>query len=54
MSPLQPADFFSDLDRVAQVRQQMADDLAEMVKIVTGSEASGAEQSGQMGLSQTD
>ena len=53
MSPLQPADFFSDLDRVAQVRQQMADDLTKMVQIVTDSEAAGAEQSGQLGLSQT-
>ena len=48
-----PADFFSDLDRVAQVRRQMANDLSEMVQIVTDSETAGAEQSGQMGLSQT-
>ena len=45
--------FFSDLDRVAQVRHQMADDLSKMVSIVTDSETAGAEQSGQMGLTQT-
>lgn len=49
----QPTDFFNDLDRVAKVRHQMADDLASMVEIVTDSEAVGAEQSGQMGLRQT-
>ncbi|MEL6777841.1 MAG: dynamin family protein [Cyanobacteria bacterium J06597_16] len=48
-----PTDFFSDLDRVAEVRQQMADDLSTMVEIVTESEAVGAEQSGKMGLAQT-
>lgn len=48
-----PTDFFSDLDRVAQVRSQMADDLTAMVEVVTQSEAVGAEQSGQLGLSQT-
>ncbi|MGC1305793.1 MAG: dynamin family protein [Phormidesmis sp.] len=53
MAIAQPTNFFSDLDRVAKVRQQMADDLAEMVAVVTGSEAAGAEQSGQMGLAQT-
>lgn len=45
--------FFNDLDRIAQVRHQMADDLSQMVKIVTDSETTGASQSGQMGLSQT-
>ncbi len=49
----QPTDFFSDLDRVAQVRHHMADDLERMVAIVTDSETVGAEQSGQMGLTQT-
>ncbi len=53
MSFSQPTDFFSDLDRVAQVRHQMASDLDEMVKVVTDSETIGAEQSGQMGLTQT-
>ena len=53
MTYSQPTDFFSDLDRVAKVRHQMADDLAEMVKIITTSEAVGAEQSGQMALTQT-
>ncbi|MEL7333224.1 MAG: dynamin family protein, partial [Cyanobacteria bacterium J06560_2] len=48
-----PTDFFSDLDRVAQVRSQMADDLTAMAEAVTQSEAVGAQQSGQMGLSQT-
>lgn len=48
-----PTDFFRDLDRVVQVRRQMADDLADMVTIVTDSETMGAEQSGQMGLAQT-
>lgn len=49
----QPTDFFSDLDRVAKVRHQMADDLAEMVQVVVESEAAGEQQSGQMGLAQT-
>jgi len=49
----QPTDFFSDLDRVAKVRQQMANDLSEMVQVVSEAEAAGAEQSGQMGLAQT-
>lgn len=52
-TPLQPTDFFSDLDRVAKVRSQMADDLSTMVEVVTQAEAIGAEQSGQMGLAQT-
>ena len=50
---LQPTDFFSDLDRVAKVRQQMANDLTEMVQVVTEAEAVGAQQSGQMSLTQT-
>ena len=45
--------FFDDLTRVAQVRHQMANDLSHMVKVVTESEAVGAEQSGKMGLRQT-
>lgn len=49
----QPTDFFRDLDRVAHVRQQMADELDTMVTVVSDSEAVGAEQSGQMGLRQT-
>lgn len=53
MTTLTPTDFFSDLDRVAQVRQKMADDLTAMVEIVTASEAAGAELSGEMGLAQT-
>ena len=48
-----PTDFFSDLDRVARVRRQMADELEAMVEIATQSEEIGAEQSGQMGLAQT-
>ena len=48
-----PTDFFSDLDRVAKVRQQMADDLSEMVQVVTDSEAESDEQSGRMELTQT-
>ena len=48
-----PTDFFSDLDRVAEVRRQMADDLETMVEIATQSEETGAERSGQMGLAQT-
>jgi GTPase SAR1 family protein len=51
--PTDSTNFFSDLDRVAQVRHQIADSLTEMVEIVTRSEAVGAEQSGQMGLVQT-
>ena len=49
----QPTDFFSDLDRVAKVRRQMADDLSTMVEVALEAEAIGAEQSGQMGLAQT-
>ncbi|MEM6598897.1 MAG: dynamin family protein [Cyanobacteria bacterium P01_C01_bin.69] len=48
-----PTDFFSDLDRVAEVRRQMADELETMIRITAQSEEIGAEQSGQMGLSQT-
>lgn len=49
----QPTDFFRDLDRVAHIRQQMADELDTMVTVVSDSEAVGAEQSGQMSLGQT-
>ena len=48
-----PTDFFSDLDRVAEVRRQMADELETMVRITTRSEEIGAQKSGQMGLAQT-
>ncbi|MGC1216273.1 MAG: dynamin family protein [Phormidesmis sp.] len=50
---LKPTDFFHDLDRVAQVRQQMADDLTVMIEVARQSESIGATQSGQMGLAQT-
>ena len=50
---LKPTDFFNDLDRVAQVRQQMADDLMVMIEVARQSESIGAAQSGQMGLAQT-
>ncbi|MEL6493125.1 MAG: dynamin family protein [Cyanobacteria bacterium J06621_3] len=53
IAPSQPTDFFSDLDRVAEVRSKMADELQTMVQIATEVEAIGAEQSGQMGLMQT-
>jgi len=49
----QPKNFFNDLERVAQVRRQIADELSEMVTLVTQSETAGAESSGEMGLSQT-
>ncbi len=48
-----PADFFADLDKVAQVKNQIADELTVMVDVATRAEAIGAEQSGQMGLAQT-
>jgi len=48
-----PTDFFNDLDRVAEVRRQMANELETMIKVVTQSEEVGTEQSGQMGLAQT-
>ena len=47
------SNFFNDLDRVAQVRHQMADDLSRMVQVVAESETTGAQQSGKMGLTQT-
>ena len=46
-------DFFSDLDRIAHVRNKMADELQTMVQVATEAEAISAEHSGQMGLAQT-
>ena len=54
MTPtLSKSNFFTDLERVAKVRRQMADDLSDIVSIVAEAETTGAGQSGQMGLSQT-
>ena len=49
----QPADFLGDLDRVAKIRSQIANDLSVMVDVVTHIEETGAQRSGQMGLAQT-
>lgn len=47
------ADFFSDLDRVAKVRYQMADSLASLTRVLTETEANSAQTSGELGLART-
>ncbi len=53
MPTIQSTDFFSDLDRVAQVRQRMADSLTKLTQVLTDTEADSADASGGLGLGQT-
>ncbi len=53
MPTLQSTDFFSDLDRVAKVRHQMADVLSGLTKVLADTEAESADTSGELGLGQT-
>ncbi|WP_031291538.1 dynamin family protein [Leptolyngbya sp. Heron Island J] len=53
MSTIQSTDFFSDLDRVAKVRHQMADVLSGLTKVLADTEAESADTSGELGLEQT-
>ena len=45
--------FFSDLDRVAKVRYQMADVLTGLTETLAKTEEDSAQQSGKLGLGQT-
>ncbi|MEO0867681.1 MAG: dynamin family protein [Cyanobacteria bacterium J06642_11] len=49
----QSTTFFSDLDRVAKVRHQMADSLSHITQVLNDTEIDNAQQSGELGLSQT-
>ncbi|MCG8362254.1 MAG: dynamin family protein [Pseudanabaenales cyanobacterium] len=53
MPTMQATDFFSDLDRVAKVRYQMADTLSDLVEILINTEKDSAQKSGELGLDQT-
>lgn len=53
MPTIQSTDFFSDLDRVAKVRHQMADVLSGLTKVLADTEAESADTSGELGLEQT-
>lgn len=53
MSTPQSTAFFSDLDRVAKVRHQMADVLSHITQILSDTEIENAQSSGELGLKQT-